>query len=86
MLRKEISQYCHDNSTAVKCRSYQTMLDFIYSAIRFTTGIRYLTEMTPGKSGIARQTFEFLKQKRIECELNEKHTDYLKQFNKEVNF
>lgn len=83
-LRKEIDQYCH-NSQSLN-RSYQTLQNFIYSAIKLTTGISRLTEMTPEKVSIAKETFAFLKQKRIECELNEKPIDYMKQFNKEVNF
>jgi len=83
-LRKDIDQYCH-NSQSLN-RSYQTLQNFIYSAIKLTTGISRLTEMTPEKVSIAKETFAFLKQKRIECELNEKPIDYMKQFNKEVNF
>ncbi|MEY8737149.1 hypothetical protein AB9M75_08005 [Lactobacillus sp. AN1001] len=83
-LREEIDQYCH-NGQSIN-RSYQTLQNFIYSAIKFTTGVSRVADITTEQANIARDTFEFLKQKRIECKLNEKYTDYLKQFNKEANF
>lgn len=84
VLRKEIDQYCHDNQSIN--RSYQTLQNFIYSAIKFTTGVSYVADMTTEQAVVARDTFEFLKQKRLMSELNEKSAGFLKQFNKEIGF
>jgi len=83
-LRKEIDQYCHDNQSIN--RSYQTLQNFIYSAIKFTTGVSRVAEMTPMEAHIARQTFNFLEQKRRVFELNKKNANFLKDFNKEIGF
>lgn len=63
-LRKEIEKYCHDYEDRNNNRSFQTLQNFIYSAIKFVTGVSYLTNMTDSKALIAREVFETLKEKR----------------------
>lgn len=63
-LRKEIDKYCHDYEDRNNNRSFQTLQNFIYSAIKFVTEVSYLTDMTDTKAMIAREVFESLAEKR----------------------
>ncbi|KRL84029.1 hypothetical protein [Ligilactobacillus apodemi] len=63
-LRKEIDEYCHSTKYQENNRSYATLQNFIYSAIKFALGISRLSEMTNVEAEVAREVFEFLKEKR----------------------
>lgn len=67
-LRKDIADYCHLTKYKQTNRSFATLQNFIYSAIKFALGISRLSEMTDSQAMIAREVFEFLKEKRGQAE------------------
>lgn len=67
-LRKDIADYCHLTKYKQANRSFATLQNFIYSAIKFALGISRLSEMTDSQAMIAREVFEFLKEKRGQAE------------------
>lgn len=67
-LRKDIADYCHLTKCDQNNRSFATLQNFIYSAIKFSLGISRLSEMSDAQAVIAREVFEFLKEKRGQAE------------------
>lgn len=63
-LRKDIADYCHLTKYQQTNRIFATLQSFIYSAIKFSLGISRLSEMSDAQAVIAREVFEFLKEKR----------------------
>lgn len=64
-LRKDIADYCHLTKYKQANRSFATLQSFIYSAIKFSLGISRLSD---AQAVIAREVFEFLKEKRGQAE------------------
>ncbi len=60
-LRKEIGNYCEDNSENVRWSTLQTK---IYDAIRACLDISRLDDMTDGQALRAREIFKFITQER----------------------
>lgn len=60
-LRKEICNYCEDNSENVRWTTLQTK---IYDAIRACLDISRLDDMTDGQALRAREIFKFITQER----------------------
>lgn len=67
-LRKDIADYCHLTKQKQANRSFATLQSFIYSAIKFSLGISRLSDMSDAQAVIAREVFEFLKEKRGQAE------------------
>lgn len=60
-LRHEIHLWIDEHANEKKKRSYATLNTWIYSTIRFTTGVSKVDEMNPKQLEEAYRTWEFLK-------------------------
>lgn len=61
-LQKEITTYCHDHQTTN--RSFSTQQLFIYSAIKFVTGVSRVDSLTGSQVQVASVLFHDLADKR----------------------
>ena len=60
-LRDEIDTWCHIHTDYSSRRSYQTLQNFIYSTLKFVTGVSRIDEIDESNIRQARDAWEYLK-------------------------